>query len=363
MEALATKYRPRTFKDVVCQDNIKKVLTNQLETGEVKQAYLFCGSAGTGKTTSARIFANEVNEGKGKPIEIDGASNNGVDNIRQIIDDCRMKSLDSKYKVYIIDEVHMLSIGAFNALLKVLEEPPKGVIFILCTTDPHKIPATILSRVQRFQFKRIPQNEVIKRLEYVLNEENKEIVQSCGGSRDAVQDIEWARKEGINIIEHDKEALEYIAKLADGGMRDALMKLDTVLGYTRDITLQAVLDCLGITNYDYLFEIVHSIGKQQAQTPVQIIDDLYKQGKDLKLFVKDLSKFILDLCKLELTQDISCTMLPPEYKRKCIKLISDCGLDLLVDTMDAVNKLMDKIKYEQNPKSLIESELIILCLG
>ena len=336
MEALATKYRPRTFKEVVCQDNIKKVLTNQLDTGEVKQAYLFCGSAGTGKTTSARIFANEVNGGKGKPIEIDGASNNGVDNIRNIIDDCRMKSLDSKYKVYIIDEVHMLSIGAFNALLKVLEEPPKGVIFILCTTDPHKIPATILSRVQRFQFKRIPQPNVVERLCYILE------------------------KEGILDVEPD--AVEYIAKLADGGMRDAIMKLDTVLGYTKEITLQSVLECLGITNYDYLFEIVQSIGKQEAQTPVQIIDDIYKQGKDLKLFVKDLSKFILDLCKLELTQDISCTMLPPEYKRKCTKLICNCGLDLLVDTMDAVNKLMDRIKYEQNPKSLIESELILLCL-
>ena len=337
MEALATKYRPRTFKDVVCQDNIKKVLTNQLDTGEVKQAYLFAGSAGTGKTTSARIFANEVNEGKGKPIEIDGASNNGVDNIRNIIDDCRMKSLDSKYKVYIIDEVHMLSIGAFNALLKVLEEPPKGVIFILCTTDPHKIPATILSRVQRFQFKRIPQNEVVKRLQYVLQQEGK--------------------------ITYDMEALQYIAKLADGGMRDALMKLDTVLGYTNEITMEAVLDCLGITNYDYLFKIVSSIIKQDATTPMQLIDDLYKQGKDLKLFVKDLSKFILDLCKLELTQDINTTMIPPELKTKCTQLLCKCDLDLLVDIMDAVNKLMDKIKYEQNPKSLIESELIILCLG
>ena len=337
MMNLAVKYRPEHFEDVVCQDNVKKVLTNQLETNEVKQAYLFCGSSGTGKTTSARIFANEVNGGKGKPIEIDGASNNGVDNIRNIIDDCRMKSLDSKYKVYIIDEVHMLSIGAFNALLKVLEEPPKGVIFILCTTDPHKIPATILSRVQRFQFKRIPQDEVVKRLQYVLQQEGK--------------------------ITYDMDALQYIAKLADGGMRDALMKLDTVLGYTNEITMEAVLDCLGITNYDYLFKIVSSIIKQDATTPMQLIDDLYKQGKDLKLFVKDLSKFILDLCKLELTQDINTTMIPPELKTKCTQLLCKCDLDLLVDIMDAVNKLMDKIKYEQNPKSLIESELIILCLG
>ena len=336
MEALATKYRPRTFKDVVCQDNIKKVLTNQLETGEIKQAYLFCGSAGTGKTTSARIFANDVNEGKGKPIEIDGASNNGVDNIRSIIDDCRMKSLDSKYKVYIIDEVHMLSIGAFNALLKVLEEPPKGVIFILCTTDPHKIPATILSRLQRFDFKRIPQFEIVNRLEYILKQEG--------------------------ILTYNVEAIEYIAKLADGGMRDAIMKLDTVLGYTTDITLQAVLDCLGITNYEHLLKIVQGIINKQADEPIQIIDSIYRDGKDLKLFVKDLNKFILDLCKLNITRNKELTMIPTDIMRQCIHIATNTSKYDLVDILDGVNNLLDKIKYEQNPKNLIESELIILCL-
>lgn len=336
MEALATKYRPRTFKDVVCQDNIKKVLTNQLETGEIKQAYLFCGSAGTGKTTSARIFANDVNEGKGKPIEIDGASNNGVDNIRSIIDDCRMKSLDSKYKVYIIDEVHMLSIGAFNALLKVLEEPPKGVIFILCTTDPHKIPATILSRLQRFDFKRIPQFEIVQRLKYILNEEGN--------------------------TTYDIEALEYIAKLADGGMRDAIMKLDTVIGYTNNITLQAVLDCLGITNYEHLLKIVQGIINKQADEPIQIIDSIYRDGKDLKLFVKDLNKFVLDLCKLNITRNKELTMIPTDIMRQCIHIATNTSKYDLVDILDGVNNLLDKIKYEQNPKNLIESELIILCL-
>lgn len=336
MEALATKYRPRTFEDVVCQDNIKKVLTNQLETGEIKQAYLFCGSAGTGKTTSARIFANDVNEGKGKPIEIDGASNNGVDNIRSIIDDCRMKSLDSKYKVYIIDEVHMLSIGAFNALLKVLEEPPKGVIFILCTTDPHKIPATILSRLQRFDFKRIPQFEIVQRLKYILQQEGK--------------------------ITYDIEALEYIAKLADGGMRDAIMKLDTVLGYTTNITLQAVLDCLGITNYQHLLKIVQGIINKQADESIQIIDKIYRDGKDLKLFVKDLNKFVLDLCKLNITRNKELTMIPTDIMRQCIHIATNTSKYDLVDILDGVNNLLDKIKYEQNPKNLIESELIILCL-
>ena len=336
MEALATKYRPRTFKDVVCQDNIKKVLTNQLETGEIKQAYLFCGSAGTGKTTSARIFASDVNEGKGKPIEIDGASNNGVDNIRSIIDDCRMKSLDSKYKVYIIDEVHMLSIGAFNALLKVLEEPPKGVIFILCTTDPHKIPATILSRLQRFDFKRIPQFEIVQRLKYILQQEGK--------------------------ITYDIEALEYIAKLADGGMRDAIMKLDTVLGYTTNITLQAVLDCLGITNYQHLLKIVQGIINKQPDEAIQIIDKIYRDGKDLKLFVKDLNKFVLDLCKLNITRNKELTMIPTDIMRQCIHIATNTSKYDLVDILDGVNNLLDKIKYEQNPKNLIESELIILCL-
>lgn len=336
MEALATKYRPRTFKDVVCQDNIKKVLVNQLETGEIKQAYLFSGSPGTGKTTSARIFANDVNGGKGKPIEIDGASNNGVDNIRSIIDDCRMKSLDSKYKVYIIDEVHMLSIGAFNALLKVLEEPPKGVIFILCTTDPHKIPATILSRLQRFDFKRIPQFEIVQRLKYILNEEGN--------------------------TTYDIEALEYIAKLADGGMRDAIMKLDTVIGYTNNITLQAVLDCLGITNYEHLLKIVQGIINKQGDEPIQIIDSIYRDGKDLKLFVKDLNKFVLDLCKLNITRNKELTMIPTDIMRQCIHIATNTSKYDLVDILDGVNNLLDKIKYEQNPKNLIESELIILCL-
>ena len=336
MEALATKYRPQHFEDVVCQDNIKKVLTNQLETGEIKQAYLFCGSAGTGKTTSARIFANDVNGGKGKPIEIDGASNNGVDNIRSIIDDCRMKSLDSKYKVYIIDEVHMLSIGAFNALLKVLEEPPKGVIFILCTTDPHKIPATILSRLQRFDFKRIPQFDIVQRLQYILQQEG--------------------------ILTYNVEAIEYIAKLADGGMRDAIMKLDTVLGYTTEITLQAVLDCLGITNYQHLVTIVQGIINKQPNEPIQIIDKIYKDGKDLKLFVKDLNKFVLDLCKLSITHNKELTMIPTDIMRQCIHIATNTPKYQLVDILDAINNLLDKIKYEQNPKNLIESELILLCL-
>lgn len=337
MEALATKYRPRVFNDVVCQDNVKRVLGNQLQTREFKQAYLFCGSAGTGKTTSARIFANEVNQGKGKPIEIDGASNNGVDNVRDIIDNCKMKSLDSEYKVYIIDEVHMLSIGAFNALLKVLEEPPKGVIFILCTTDPQKIPNTILSRVQRFDFKRIPTENIVSRLEYILEAEK------------------------IADLTVDREALMYIAKLADGGMRDAIMKLDTVLGYTNNITLEATLNCLGITSYEYLYKVTQCFSRQDCLGVIQLTQDIFTEGKDLKLFIKDLAKYVLDLCKYELSGDFKLTMIPADVQGKSKKLALELTLDLLVEILDKLNKLIDKVKYETNPKYMIESELMLLC--
>lgn len=336
---LDLKYRPSTFSDLVCQDNVKRVLVNQIETGEYKQAYLFCGSAGCGKTTSARIFANDINEGKGKPIEIDGASNNGVDNVRNIIEDCRMKSLDSKYKVYIIDEVHMLSIGAFNALLKVLEEPPKGVIFILCTTDPQKIPLTIMSRLQRFDFKRIPVDDIFNRLKYIIEQENKE---------------------GANI-QYDEDALLYIAKLADGGMRAAIKKLDTVLGYTSNITMQEVEDCLGIASYELMEDLLNAIYNNNAKLAVEMIDDLHYEGKDLKLFISDFTNHILDLCKFDLTQNLDLTAIPPTQLKPTTSLVNLVGSDFLVDMLDVFSKLTYKLKYEQNPKAIIESEMILLC--
>lgn len=360
MENLATKYRPKQFTDVVYQDSVMQVLVNQIESEDFKQGYLFTGSAGTGKTTTARIFAQEINKNQGKPIEIDGASNNGVDNIRNIIEDCKMKSIDSKYKVYIIDEVHMLSIGAFNALLKVLEEPPKGVIFILCTTDPQKIPATILSRLQRFDFKRIPTDDVVKRLQYIIKKENDEIIQINCGSQDAVADHEWAKKEGINIIEHDIDALYYIAKLANGGMRDAIMKLDTVLGYSNNISIDNVLQCLGISSYQAMRELLVYISRQDHANILLLIEKLFYEGKDLKIFIKDMIQYTLDLLKLELTHDPDLTHIPNDFIEDSLKLAYDLSGNLLeyLNTFNNLNKLL---KYEQNILPLVESELILSC--
>lgn len=335
---LATKYRPKKFGDLVCQDNVKIVLQNQIDLNEFKQVYLFCGSAGTGKTTSARIFANEINKGEGRIVEIDGASNNGVDNIRNLIDNCKMKSLDGTYKVFIIDEVHMLSIGAFNALLKILEEPPKGTIFILCTTDPQKIPATILSRVQRFDFKRIPTQRIMNRLTYIIEKENQTRTEQ---------------------IEYTDEALQYIAQLAEGGMRDAITKLDTVLGFTQNITSEAVIKCLGLTSTQFILEIIDNIIAKEPKNILGAIDTIFLEGKDLKLFIKDSIKVLIDVIKFKMGS--SSDNIPQSCQAKVTNIIEHSTPGQLLSILDSYNSLYFKIKYEHNPKIFIESEMLYLC--
>lgn len=335
---LATKYRPKKFNDIVCQDNVKIVLQNQIDTNEFKQAYLFCGSAGTGKTTSARIFANEINKGEGRIVEIDGASNNGVDNIRNLIDNCKMKSLDGTYKVFIIDEVHMLSIGAFNALLKILEEPPKGTIFILCTTDPQKIPATILSRVQRFDFKRIPTQRIMNRLTYIIEKENQTRTEQ---------------------IEYTDEALQYIAQLAEGGMRDAITKLDTVLGFTQNITSEAVIKCLGLTSTQFILEILDNLIAKEPKNILGAIDTIFLEGKDLKLFIKDSIKVLIDVIKVQMGS--SSENIPQSCQARVINIIEHSTPGQLLSILDSYNSLYFKIRYEHNPKIFIESEMLYLC--
>ena len=335
---LANKYRPRRFEDVVAQEYVKEILLNQLESGEVKHAYLFCGGAGTGKTTSARIFSKEVNQGQGNPIEIDAASNNGVENVRNIIEDSKFKSLDSKYKVYIIDEVHMLSTGAFNALLKTLEEPPSGTIFILCTTDPQKIPGTIMSRVQRFDFTRIKNEDIVSQLMHILESENEE------GAP-----YSWT-----------KEALSFIGKLANGGMRDAITRLEKVLDYTSDITVEAVSAALGTPDYETFVELTSVILSNETEVALKLLDDFHMSGKDLKLTMRNYTDFLVDLCKFHLTQNISFTSLPDYLFDDLETIRSSADYSLLLWMLEEMNKLNSIIKWEPNAKPIIEGQVLLM---
>lgn len=350
MESLANKYRPRYFQDVVGQKHIIDILQNQLKSNNFKQGYLFTGGAGTGKTTNARIFAREID---GEVIEIDAASNNGVDNVREIRDKVKYKPMGKKYKVYIIDEVHMLSTGAFNALLKTLEEPPPHAVFILCTTDPQKIPATILSRVQRYDFKRITHHEIVDRLKYIVNAESERI------------DPENAH--AADVFDIEPEVYDYIAKLADGGMRDAISVLDTCLGYKDSLTLQDVFDILGTAPVTDYIEIIHHLYSGDTLQLVQKLEDVHISGKDLKQFVKGMAAFTVDLRKLLLFKNMDFVMVPLIYEEDMKQLVNHINhkasvYDELDKLFKAFTKLLTAIKYEHSPKVLVQGVLLSLCL-
>ena len=281
-QALYRKWRPMSFDDVVSQPHITTTLRNQIQSGKTAHAYLFTGSRGTGKTTCARIFAKAVNcpnSVDGEPcleceicksadagtlsdmIEIDAASNSKVDDIRELREGVNYTPELCRYKVYIIDEVHMLSAGAFNALLKTMEEPPEHVKFILATTEVHKVPETIVSRCQHFDFHRIRTEDIVSRLSYI------------------------AEQEKLTLHE---DAAQLIARLSDGGMRDALSLLDQCVAYSEDITIRTVSDAAGIAGRDYLFDILSAVLKQDAPAAIQKIDDLYGMSKDLAVLCSEL---------------------------------------------------------------------------
>lgn len=340
--SLAVKYRPKSFDDVVEQKAIKDILTDQIETGTFQHSYLFCGPAGCGKTTAARIFANDINGGKGNPIEVDAASNNGVENVREIIDGARRKSLDSDYKVYIIDECQMLSIGAWNAMLKLLEEPPATAIFIMCTTDPQKIPATILSRVQRYNFSKISLDNIVKRLKYIIACEVDEILKE-GGSDGA--------------FSYEEDAIQYIAKLADGGMRDAITMMDKCLSLDPELTVESVVAALGTVDYNTHFDLLFMMETGAKSSAIQLIEDVYNSGKDLKQFIKQFQYFVLDVCKFKMFNDFKYVSIPalPEYQQK----LEDEDLDLALGVLEWVRQLNADIKWEANPKAITQTAIVL----
>ena len=341
-QTLAVKYRPKSFDDVVEQKAIKDILTDQIKTGTFQHSYLFCGPAGCGKTTAARIFANDINEGKGSPIEVDAASNNGVDNVREIIDGARRKSLDSDYKVYIIDECHMLSTGAWNAMLKLLEEPPKTTVFIMCTTDPQKIPATILSRVQRYNFSKISLDNIISRLKNIVEWECAELFEEAGV---------------VDSFTYTDEAIQYIAKLADGGMRDAITMLDKCLSLDPDLTIESVVKALGTVDYNDHFDLLLFMECDNKQSAAKLIEDIYNSGKDLKQFVKQFQYFVLDVCKYLMFRDFKYVSIPalPEDQQK----LEDEDYDRALKVLDWVRQLNADIKWESNPKAIVQTAIVL----
>ena len=297
-QALYRKWRPLEFEDVKGQEHIVTTLKNQIRADRIGHAYLFCGTRGTGKTTVAKIFAKAVNcehpvdgspcgecptckaiaEGRSmNVIEIDAASNNGVDNIREIRDEVQYSPTEGRYKVYIIDEVHMLSIGAFNALLKTLEEPPAYVIFILATTEAHKIPVTILSRCQRYDFHRISIETIAGRLSQLMEAEH------------------------INV---EEKAIRYVAKAADGSMRDALSLLDQCIAFYlgQDLKYENVLEVLGAVDTAVFAEMLSYILKADTYACMQLLEQIIMQGRDLGQFVSDFVWYLRNLLLVKTTR-------------------------------------------------------------
>lgn len=334
-ESLAVKYRPRSFEDLTEQDAIKDILENQIKTKTFQHVYLFTGPAGTGKTTSARIFASMINDGKGNPIEVDAASNSGVDNIRQIIDDAKRKPLDAEYKIFIVDECHSLSNGAWQALLKTLEEPPKFTIFIFCTTNPEKIPATILSRVQRYNFQKISNEGIVERLGYIIAQEivhNEDII-------------------------YTEDAVDYIAKVSTGGMRDAITLLDKCLSLSRTLNLENVLKTIGGEDYNTFILFLTALQNKEKETAITTIENIYNAGKDVKQFMKDFAKFVLEVEKYALYKNFDYISLPNTLENELEQLIEGS----LFNVMDFVVSLNNQIKWDNDPKTLIELSILIYC--
>lgn len=348
-QALYRVWRPQTFEDLVGQDMITKTLKNALATKQTTHAYLFAGPRGTGKTSCAKLFAKALNcpnQVNGDPcnecetckaitagrlndvIEIDAASNNGVEEIRDIRDKVKYAPTQADYKVYIIDEVHMLSTSAFNALLKTLEEPPANVVFILATTDPHKIPATIISRTQRFDFKRITSGAILERMEYILKQKQ---------------------------FEYDKQALNVIARAAEGGMRDALSILDQVLSFgDNKVTLDNALLVTGSVTRENLIKYLSQVQNHETVAGLQTIHAILDEGKDSKRLLEDLINCCRDLLLYkqapEMLEQTGSVMIDDEFKSMAEK----SNPETLYRYIDTLNEQQENMRYSMHQSVYLE---------
>ena len=348
-QALYRTWRPQRFEDVVGQEMITKTLRNAVMTNQTSHAYLFTGPRGTGKTSTAKIFAKAINchhQENGEPcneceickaitngslndvLEIDAASNNGVEEIRDIRDKVKYAPTQADYKVYIIDEVHMLSTGAFNALLKTLEEPPANVVFILATTEPHKIPATIISRTQRFDFKRITSATILKRMEYILNQKD---------------------------IQYEDAALKVIAKAAEGGMRDALSILDQVISFgENNVTLENALLVTGSVTKTDLLNYLQAVVDQKTPEALEMIHKLVQDGKDASRIVEDLVEYCRDLLLYQqspaMLEETELGMLDEDFK----KFAQEIEPEIVYQMINILNEQQENMRYTSHPTVYLE---------
>ena len=356
--ALYRKFRPATFEDVKGQDHIVTTLKNQIRANRAGHAYLFCGTRGTGKTTIAKIFAKAVNcenPAEGSPcgecalcraiaagasmnvIEIDAASNNGVDNIREIVDEVTYSPAEGKYKVYIIDEVHMLSIGAFNALLKTLEEPPSYVIFILATTEVHKIPITILSRCQRYDFRRISIDTIAGRLKELTDKEQVQI---------------------------EEKAVRYIAKTADGSMRDALSLLDQCIAFHfgQELTYDKVLDVLGAVDTEVFSRMLRIVLDGNVTGAIGLLEEIVIQGRELVQFIADFTWYLRNLLLLKTADGIEDIIdVSTENLERLKEEARMAEYDVIMRYIRVLSELSGQVRYAAQKRILIEMGLIKLC--
>lgn len=356
--ALYRKFRPGRFEDVKGQEHIVTTLQNQIKADRIGHAYLFCGTRGTGKTSIAKIFARAVNcenPAEGSPcgecasckaiaagvsmnvIEIDAASNNGVDNIREIVDEVSYSPAEGRFKVYIIDEVHMLSIGAFNALLKTLEEPPSYVIFILATTEVHKIPITILSRCQRYDFRRISIETIAERLRELMEKEQVQV---------------------------EEKALRYIAKTADGSMRDALSLLDQCIAFHfgQELTYDKALDVLGAVDTEVFSRLLRHVIGREVTGCIGLLEEIVMQGRELSQFVADFTWYLRNLLLLQSSDDIEDII--DVSSDNLLRLKEESGMlesETLMRYIRIFSELSGQIKYAPQKRIVIEIALIKLC--